>query len=69
MIRYMAGDFNYLSPSQKLETYSKDKLLVLCRNKGMKIRNTVKKHEIIEILKYIVVAADFPIVSNTLKEK
>ncbi len=58
-----------LSPAEKLETYSKDKLMVLCRNKGLKIRNTVKKHEVINILKDLVVASDFPIISKRLKDK
>ncbi len=62
-------NFMVLSPAEKLETYSKDKLMVLVRNKGLKIRNTVKKEDVINILKKVVVASDFPIISKRLKDK
>ena len=65
----MAGNFNILSPVEKLETYDKMKLMRLCINKGLKIKHTVKKDEVIEILKHVVVDSDFPIVSKRLKDK
>ncbi len=63
------ANFMVLSPAEKLETYSKDKLMVLVRNKGLKIKHTVKKEDVINILKKVAVATDFPIVSERLKAK
>ena len=65
----MAGNFNILSNVEKLETYDKMKLMRLCINKGLKIKHTLKKHEVIEILKDIVLPSDFPIISIRLREK
>ncbi len=63
------GIFVTLTPAEKLETYSKDKLMILCRNKGVVFKPIMKKQEIIDLLRDVVVASDFPILSKRLKDK